>query len=229
VRILYVEDDPTAQAYISKGLQEHGYELDVVASGTAGAERAQARGYDLLILDVMLPGTDGFEVLRSLRARGVDTPVIFLSARGEVGDRVAGLNLGADDYLRKPFAFAELLARIQAVTRRHLELPDDGILRAADLELDLRRRAVRRQGTPIELTVKEFALLQYLMESQGYPLSRSMIMEKVWRYDFDSFSNVIDVHINRLRKKIDRGFEQKLIHTVKGVGYVLEARPAGAA
>jgi two-component system copper resistance phosphate regulon response regulator CusR len=228
LKILYLEDDPTAQEYISKGLKERGYLVDVVSHGASGLERALSGDYDLLILDVMLPGTDGFEVLRTLRGRGMETPAIFLSARAEVSDRVAGLNLGADDYLRKPFAFAELLARIQAVTRRRLDLPDDGILRAADLELDLRRRSVRRRDTTIDLTTKEFSLLQYLMESQGYPLSRTMIMEKVWRYDFDSFSNVIDVHINRLRKKIDRNFEHKLIHTVKGVGYVLEDRGAEA-
>jgi DNA-binding response OmpR family regulator len=228
LRILYVEDDATAQEYIRRGLEEHGYEVEVVSNGARGLERALEGGYDLLILDVMLPLTDGFELLRRLRARGRETRVIFLSARGEVGDRVTGLNLGADDYLRKPFAFAELLARIQAVTRRRADLPDDGILRAADLELDMRRHRVKRGGAPIDLTGKEFALLQYLMESQGYPLSRSMIMEKVWLNEFESFSNVIDVHINRLRKKIDRGFEPKLIHTVKGVGYLLGERGSEA-
>jgi two-component system copper resistance phosphate regulon response regulator CusR len=228
VRILYVEDDATAQEYIRRGLEEHGYEVDVVSNGARGLERALEAGYDLLILDVMLPVTDGFELLRRLRARGRETRVIFLSARGDVGDRVTGLNLGADDYLRKPFAFAELLARIQAVTRRRADLPDDGILRVADLELDMRRHRVKRGGAPIDLTGKEFALLQYLLESQGFPLSRSMIMEKVWLNEFESFSNVIDVHINRLRKKIDRGFEPKLIHTVKGVGYLLGERGSEA-
>jgi two-component system copper resistance phosphate regulon response regulator CusR len=226
MRILYVEDDPTAEAYIAKGLGEQGYKVDVARDGDEGLDRALEVEYDLLVLDVMLPGRDGFEVLRELRARGVTTPTIFLSARGEVGDRVTGLDLGADDYLRKPFAFSELLARIRAVTRRREVAPVDGVRRVADLELDVRRRRVNRGGMAISLTAKEFALLECLMESEGIPLSRKMIIEEVWGYDFDSYSNVIDVHINHLRRKIDRDHDVKLIHTVKNVGYVLEDRGA---
>jgi two-component system copper resistance phosphate regulon response regulator CusR len=226
MRILYVEDDPTAVAYIAKGLAEHGYRVDVAQDGHGGLERALEMEYDLLVLDVMLPGMDGFDVLRELRQRGIETPAIFLSARGEVGDRVTGLDLGADDYLKKPFAFSELLARIRAVTRRRSDRPSDGIRRIADLEFDPRRRRVRRGGSEIELTPKEFALLECLVESESTPLSRKMIIEEVWGYDFDAFSNVIDVHINHLRRKIDRGHTPKLIHTVKNVGYVLEDRSA---
>lgn len=229
MRILYVEDDPTAVAYISKGLAEHGYQVDVATEGGAGLERALERDYDLLVLDVMLPGRDGFEILREIRARGIATPAIFLSARGEVSDRVTGLDLGADDYLKKPFAFSELLARIRAVSRRRLKQPGDPILRVADLEVDPKRRRVRRAGDPIDLSPKEFALLQCLIESEGVPLSRAMITEEVWGYDFDPYSNVIDVHINRLRRKVDRGFAPKLIHTVKSVGYVLEDRSGAEA
>jgi len=224
VKILYVEDDPTAREYIQKGLREQGNVVDATGDGVAGLEQALSNSYDLLILDVMLPGLDGFDVLQRIREAKVETPVLFLSARGEVADRVRGLNLGADDYLSKPFAFAELLARIQAVSRRRIPEPDDGILRVADLELDLRRHTVRREDRAISLTSKEFALLEYLMRSPGQVLSRTMITEKVWGYSFDSYSNVIDVHIAHLRRKIDRDFSRKLLHTVKGVGYTLDDR-----
>jgi two-component system copper resistance phosphate regulon response regulator CusR len=175
----------------------------------------------------MLPDSDGFEVLRSLCDKGVRTPALYLSARGDVADRIRGLNLGADDYLTKPFAFAELLARIQAVARRSLSEPDDGRLAIADLVLDLRRHAAERSGRPVELTPKEFSLLEYLLRNAGHAVSRAMITEKVWGYGFDTYSNLIDVHINHLRKKLDEDFEPKLIHTVKGVGYMLEDRSAG--
>ena len=224
MRILYVEDDPTAREYIQKGLREQGHVVDATGDGAAGLEQALSTSYDLLILDVMLPGLDGFEVIQRIRDAGVETPVLFLSARGDVADRVRGLNLGADDYLPKPFAFAELLARIQAVSRRRTPEPDDGMLRVADLELDLRRHTVHRGEQAISLTSKEFALLDYLMRSRGHVLSRTMIIEKVWGYSFDSYSNVIDVHIAHLRKKIDRDFDRGLLHTVKGVGYILDDR-----
>jgi len=224
LRILYVEDDPTAREYIEKGLAEHGYQVTSAGDAKGGLALAQGAAFDLLILDVMLPGGDGFEVLRTLREKGIDTPCIFLTARSTVSDRIRGLNLGADDYLVKPFAFAELLARITAVARRAHAEPGDGKLTCADLELDLRRHAVARGGRPIELTPKEFALLEYLLRHQGQAISRAMITEKVWGYGFDTYSNLIDVHINHLRKKVDRGFGRKLIHTVKGVGYVLEDR-----
>lgn len=224
IRILYVEDDPTAREYIQKGLTERGYSVDSAADGKLGLERALTGPYDLMILDVMLPEASGFEILKQVRERQIDTPVLFLSARGEVADRIAGLNLGADDYLVKPFAFAELVARIQAVARRSLSEPDDGQLAVANLVLDLRRHAVERGGEAIELTPKEFSLLEYLLRNEGHAVSRAMITEKVWGYGFDSYSNLIDVHINHLRKKLDHGFEPKLIHTVKSVGYVLEDR-----
>jgi heavy metal response regulator len=225
VKILYVEDDPTAREYIRRGLQEHGHVVDVAGDGEQGLERAAAGAYDLVVLDVGLPGMDGFEVLRALRARGDPAAVLILSARGEVSDRIRGLNLGADDYLTKPFAFAELLARIRAIARRTSTEPEQGVLRVADLELDLRRRAVRRGGRDIALTHKEFSLLEYLMRNSGQVVSRTMITEKIWDYSFDSYSNVIDVHIAHLRKKIDRPFERRLLHTVKGAGYILEERP----
>jgi DNA-binding response OmpR family regulator len=224
LRILYVEDDATAREYIEKGLSEQGYQVTTAADAKSGLALALEAAFDLLILDVMLPDSDGFEILRMLREKGIDTPAIFLTARSTVSDRIRGLNLGADDYLVKPFAFAELLARISAVARRTLSEPGDGRLTCVDLELDLRRHAVTRGGKPVELTPKEFALLEYLLRHQGQAISRAMITEKVWGYGFDTYSNLIDVHINHLRKKVDRGFPVKLIHTVKGVGYVLEAR-----
>lgn len=226
MKILFVEDDPTAREYIEKGLREHGHVVDVAADGNRGLELALSCAYDLLILDVMLPEIDGFELLREVRNAGMETPALFLSARDQVNDRVHGLNLGADDYLTKPFAFAELLARIQAVARRRMAEPKDGVRRTADLELDVQRHKVTRAGEPIELTLKEFTLLEYLITHQGHVLSRTMIIEKVWGASFDTFSNVIDVHINHLRQKIDKGNTTKLIHTVKGVGYVLEERPS---
>jgi len=226
VKILYVEDDPTAREYIGRGLTEHGHLVDLAGDGPDGLELAASGHYDLIILDVGLPGLSGFEVLLQLRERGGAAPVIFLSARGEVQDRVRGLNLGADDYLPKPFAFAELLARVQAIARRRTEAPLDGaeVLRVADLELDPRRHVVRRAGREVDLTAKQFSLLEYLMRNAGQVLSRTMITEKIWGYSFDSYSNVIDVHIAQLRKKIDRDFSPKLLRTVKGVGYVLEDR-----
>ena len=222
MRILFVEDDPVAREYIHKGLREHGHVIDLAEDGLGGLEKAKTGAHDLIVLDVMLPEIDGFEVLRELRASGSSTPVIFLSARGEVGDRVKGLRLGGDDYLAKPFAFAELLARVQAVGRRHSPEPEDGILRVADLSLDLNRHTVSRARHPIQLTQKQFALLDCLMRAQGRVVSRTMLIEEVWGYSFESYSNVIDVHIANLRKKIDHGFEPKLLHTVKGIGYVLD-------
>lgn len=224
LRILYVEDDATAREYIEKGLTEQGYRVTSAPDAARGLALALEAAFDLLILDVMLPDSDGFELLKTLRDKGVDTPAIFLTARSTVTDRIRGLNLGADDYLVKPFAFAELLARISAVARRTLAEPGDGKLACGDLELDLRRHAVTRGAVAIELTPKEFALLEYMMRNQGQAISRAMITEKVWGYGFDTYSNLIDVHINHLRKKVDRGFPNKLIHTVKGVGYVLEDR-----
>ena len=226
MKILYVEDDPGAREYIQKGLHENGFVADVALDGDEGFERARSGVYDLLILDVMLPGRDGYAILKDLRELGVDTPVLFLSARGEASDRIRGLNLGADDYLPKPFAFAELLARVRAVARRRLGEPLDGRLQVEDLMLDTQRHTVERAGRPIDLTPKEFTLLEYLMRNAEQVVSRAMITEKVWGYGFDTYSNLIDVHINHLRKKVDKGYEPKLLHTVKGVGYVFEDRSA---
>jgi two-component system OmpR family response regulator len=224
MRILYVEDDPRAREYIQKGLAEHGYQAEVAADGDEGMTRALAESFDLLILDVMLPGRDGLSLLKDLRERGLETPVLFLSARGDASDRIRGLNLGADDYLPKPFAFAELLARIRAIARRRHGEPLDGRIAVEDLQLDTRRHIVERSGVSIDLTPKEFSLLEYLMRNAEQVVSRAMITEKVWGYNFDSYSNLIDVHINHLRKKMDRDFEPKLIHTVKGVGYYFGRR-----
>lgn len=224
MKLLYIEDDPAAQQYIFKGLGEHGFTVEVVSDGASGTERATHGAYDLIILDVGLPDMEGFDVLRALRQAGVMTPVLFLSARSAVGDRVRGLELGADDYLPKPFAFAELLARIRAVARRRLGEPEDGRLAIADLVLDLNRRVVERGDRRIDLSPKQFALLEYLLRHRGHVVSRAMITENVWGWGFESFSNLIDVHINRLRKKIDHNQPVRLIHTVKGAGYILEER-----
>ena len=228
LRILYVEDDPTAREYIEKGLAEQGYSVTVATEAETGLSLALESPFDLLILDVMLPDGDGFDLLQRIRDKGADMPAIFLTARSEVADRIRGLNLGADDYLVKPFAFAELAARIQAVARRTLAEPGDGKLTLADLEVDLKRHAVIRAGQPVDLTPKEFSLLEYLLRNKGQAISRAMITEKVWGYGFDTYSNLIDVHINHLRKKVDHPFERKLLHTVKGVGYVLEDRGEGS-
>ncbi len=224
MRILYVEDDPSAREFIEKGLAEAGFQVDVAADGDAGLARASSVAYDLLILDVMLPGRDGMQLLRELREAADETPVLFLSARGEASDRIRGLNLGADDYLTKPFAFGELLARIRAIARRRLGEPADGRIEVEDLVLDVQRHTVERGGRAIDLTPKEFLLLEYLIRNAGQVVSRAMITEKVWGHSFESYSNLIDVHINHLRKKMDRGFDPKLLHTVKGVGYFLGRR-----
>jgi two-component system copper resistance phosphate regulon response regulator CusR len=224
MKVLYVEDDPEARAFVSRALRESGFVVDTAGEGETGFELASAGSYDILILDVKLPGISGFELLRRLRRAGVDVPVLFLTAQGEVADRIEGLELGADDYLAKPFALAELLARLRAVARRHLRAARDGVVRVGDLVLDSERHHVERSGKRIQLTPKEFQLLEYLALNAGYVLSRSMIAEKIWGHGFESYSNAIDVHVNNLRKKVDRGADRKLIHTVKGLGYVLEDR-----
>jgi two-component system copper resistance phosphate regulon response regulator CusR len=228
MKLLYVEDDPEAQAFVARALRESGFVVDTAGDGAAGLELALGGAYDALILDVKLPGLDGFELLRRLRRAGVEVPVLFLTAHGEVGDRIHGLELGADDYLAKPFALAELVARLRAVVRRHLRQPKDGVLQVADLVVDSDRHYVERSGKRIQLTPKEFQLLEYLALNAGYVVSRSMIAEKIWGHGFESYSNAIDVHVNNLRKKIDRGSAKKLIHTTKGLGYVLEERDEDA-
>jgi two-component system OmpR family response regulator len=226
MNLLYVEDDLEAQAYVGRALRESGFVVSTAADGRKGLELAIEREYDVVVLDVGLPYRDGFEILRGMRQAGVRSPVLFLTAHGEVSKRIEGLNLGADDYLAKPFAFAELLARIRAIARRQRgELAGDR-LQVADLLFDAERHAVTRAGRRIHLTPKEFQLLEYLMRNAGFVLSRTMISEKIWGYGLESYSNAIDVHINTLRKKVDRDFATKLIHTTKGIGYVLEDRSA---
>ena len=219
MRVLVVEDNLDMGAYLGQGLREHGFAGDVVNDGGQGFDYASSRVYDLLILDRMLPSEDGLYVLKRLRAKGVLTPAIFLTAKSAVNDRVQGLDAGADDYLVKPFSFAELLARIRVVLRRGAEAPPS-VLRVGDLSLDPSSRLVERSGGRIELSAKQFALLHYLMRHAGQVVSRTMIQEHVWNYEFDGLTNVVDVHINRLRNKVDRGF-RPLIHTLRGVGYVL--------
>ena len=222
MKILIVEDELKTGAYVQQGLVEAGYVVDLDRDGTDGLHHALTEAYDLLVLDVMLPGMNGWQILEGIRRAGKDVPVLFLTARDHVDDRVKGLELGADDYLVKPFAFSELLARIRTLLRRGTRSKEAEILRAADLELDLLRRRVSRGGKRIELTVKEFALLELLMRRQGEVLPRSLIASQVWDMNFDSDTNVIDVAVRRLRVKIDDDFDAKLIHTVRGMGYVLE-------
>ena len=221
--ILVVEDEPKTAAFLARGLTEAGFAVDVAATGTDGLARARDGHYDLVVLDVQLPGKDGWAVLAELRKAGDATPVLFLTARDAVDDRVKGLELGADDFLVKPFAFAELLARVRAVVRRGAARPADR-LRVADLDLDVARQKATRAGRPLDLTPKEFVLLALFVRRAGEPLSRALIAEQVWDVNFDPDSNVVDVHVRRLRAKADDPFDRKLIHTVRGVGYVLEDR-----
>ena len=223
MRILIVEDEPKTAAYVRKGLTEHAFVVDVASNGIEGLHLALSGSYDLILLDVMLPGADGWSVLEQLR-RERQTPVLFVSARDEVADRVKGLELGADDYLVKPFAFSELLARIRTLLRRGA-LQHEQQVRVADLDVDLVRRRVNRAGHRIDLTAKEYALLEYLIRHHGEVVSRTLIAEHVWDMNFDSDTNVVDVAVRRLRAKVDDPFAAKLIHTIRGVGYVLESRP----
>jgi two-component system copper resistance phosphate regulon response regulator CusR len=214
--------EPKTGDYLAQGLREAGFVVDLVRDGLDGLHLAQNEGYDLLLLDVMLPGLDGWSILQMVRRSGQDVPVLFLTARDDVDDRVRGLELGADDYLVKPFAFSELLARIRSLLRRG-KVREPEVFRAADLELDLLRRRVTRAGERIELTAKEFALLELLIRRQGEVLPRSLIASQVWDMNFDSDTNVIDVAVRRLRAKIDGPYSDKLIRTVRGMGYVLES------
>ena len=219
--ILVVEDEKKTAGFLKKGLQEEGHIVDVANDGETGLILATVNGYDLIILDIMLPEKDGMEVLRELRAKRISTPTLMLTARDSLEDKVQGLDGGADDYLTKPFAFAELLARIRAVLRRG-EPERTAELTAADLTLDPVTRTVQRGDKDIELTSKEHALLEYLLRNKGRVLTRSLISEHVWGYQFDTGTNVVSVYVNYLRNKIDSGFDKKLIHTVRGVGYVLK-------
>jgi len=223
VKVLVVEDEPKSAAYLSKGLGESGFVVDVAHDGENGLSLARGGGYELIVLDVMLPRRDGLSVLAELRRGGAQTPVILLTARDRVQDRVLGLDQGADDYLVKPFAFAELLARIRTVLRRAATRRPE-LIRIADLEIDVARQRVSRSERRIDLTAKEFLLLSLLARRAGEALSRTLIAQEVWDMNFDPGTNVVDVHVRRLRAKVDEPFERKLIHTVRGVGYVLEDR-----
>jgi two-component system copper resistance phosphate regulon response regulator CusR len=221
MKILIVEDEKKTAAYLRKGLSENGFTVEVAAQGDTGLELARQGEFDLIILDVMLPGRDGWSILGELRQSGRHTPVLFLTARDAVRDRVKGLELGADDYLVKPFAFAELLARVRTVLRRSPARPPEA-LHVADLELDLLRRRAARAGVRLDLTPKEFSLLALMAQRRGEVLSRALIAEEVWDVPSSGDSNVVDVHVRRLRAKVDDPFERKLIRTVRGVGYVLD-------
>jgi two-component system copper resistance phosphate regulon response regulator CusR len=223
VKLLVVEDEAKPAAYLKKGLSEHGFVVDVAANGEDGLHLARGGGYDLIILDILLPGRDGWSVLGELRRSGDQTPVLLLTARDAVEDRVRGLELGADDYVIKPFAFSELVARVRTLLRRSPARQPE-YLQVADLSLDLVRRRAVRGGRRLELTPKEFALLALLVRRTGEVLSRTLIAEQIWDMNFDSDTNVVDVHVRRLRSKVDDPYARKLIHTVRGAGYVLEDR-----
>ncbi len=223
MRVLVIEDDAETATYIAKGLRESGYAVDVATDGKEGLLQAVGEDYDVAVVDRMLPGLDGLSVVETLRRAGKHTPILFLSALGGVEDRVAGLRGGGDDYLVKPFAFSELLARIEALLRRRGGAAVETLLREDDLEMDVLSRTVKRGGQPIALQPREFALLEYLLRHAGQVVTRTMLLEQVWGYHFDPQTNVIDVHISRLRQKIDRGFDRPLLQTVRGAGYSLRA------
>jgi DNA-binding response OmpR family regulator len=224
MRVLVVEDEKKTASFIRKALQAEDFAVDVCHSGDEGLAAARTAPFDAIVLDIMLPGRDGLSVLRQLRAQQNGTPVLLLSARGEVNERVEGLNAGADDYLPKPFVIAELVARVRALGRRGGE-SKPLVLRLADLTLDTVTHEARRGDAAIELTAREYRLLEFLMRSAGRICGRMAILEKVWDYDFDPGSNLVDVNIMRLREKIDEGFEPKLLHTVRGIGYVMKESP----
>jgi two-component system, OmpR family, response regulator len=223
VKILIVEDDAETADYVARGLTEAGHLVDRAADGREGLFLAGSGDYDVLVVDRMLPRLDGLGLVRALRAAGVRSPALFLTARAGVGDRVEGLEAGADDYLGKPFAFAELLARVNALARRPPLQSEVTVLRVGDLEMDLLRRSVTRAGRRIELQPREFRLLEYLMRREGQVVTRTMLLEGVWDFHFDPRTSVVETHISRLRGKLDRGFGAELIHTVRGAGYTIRA------
>src|ERR1041385_2080766 len=223
MRILVVEDDLEAQRYLVQGLKESGHVVDEAADGETGVSRALSRPYDVAVIDRMLPGLDGLKVVAEMREHGSGTPVLFLSALSEVDDRVKGLKAGGDDYLTKPYAFVELLARIDALMRRRQPSAVKTKLQVGDLELDLLTRQAKRSDVSIELQPREFRLLEYLMRHAGQVVTRTMLLESVWEYHFDPQTNVIDVHVSRLRAKIDKGFDLPLLQTIRGAGYMIRA------
>ena len=223
MKILIVEDDVDAAEAMAHGLREAGHTCVTAVDGQAGLEAAREGGFDVMIVDRMMPNMDGVTLVQMLRREGDGTPVLFLSALGEVGDRVTGLQAGADDYLVKPYAFVELIARVEALSRRRETGSVATLLRVGELEMDLIGRSVRRQGKEIDLQPREFQLLEFLMRHAGQSVTRTMLLEKVWEYHFDPQTNVIDVHISRLRSKIDKGFGEPLLHTVRGAGYTIRA------
>lgn len=222
MRILVVEDDDKISSFITSGLKQAGFAVDRAQDGDEGLHLALTEPYDVAVVDIMLPRVDGLSLIEQMRHKGVSTPVIILSAKRSVEDRIKGLETGSDDYLTKPFSFSELLARIQALIRRHTRSPKASVLSVGDLSLNMLTREVVRGGIKIELQPKEFSLLEYLMRNSGRVVSKTMILEHVWDYNFDPQTNVVDVMIWRLRNKVDRDFEKKMIHTIRGVGYVLK-------
>lgn len=222
MKVLVIEDDQNVAAYLVKGLRESDYVVDHAADGKQGLLLASSESYDVLIVDRMLPGMDGLNIIRAVRATGNSVPVMILSALADVDDRIEGLRGGGDDYLTKPFSFAELLARLEALLRRNRQSPEtETVLRVADLEMDLLSRTVKRAGQEMDVQPREFRLLEYLMRHAGQVVTRTMLLEKVWDYHFDPQTNVIDVHISRLRSKIDKGFDTPLLQTVRGAGYMM--------
>ena len=221
MRILVIEDDPTVGQYVKRGLEEHRWAVDLMTDGEEGERRASSEAYDLIVLDMRLPGKSGLDVLQSLRAKGFERPVLVLTAQDAVDAKVTTLRAGADDYVTKPFAFEELLARVEALARRPRALASP-VLRVGDLEIDQATHEVRRSGVPIEVTPKEYTVLEYLARHAGRVMSRTLITEYAWGYHFDPGTNIVDVVINHLRKKVDAGHGRKLITTVRGVGYVLK-------
>jgi len=221
MKILIIEDENKVAEFLRKGFAAEAYSVEIASDGISGSRLARSGMFDAIVLDIMLPGKDGIAVLKDIRAGKVEAPVLILSSKSDVEDRVEGLNLGADDYLPKPFAFSEVLARIRSLLRRKTADLSDSVLKVADLKMDLLSRRVERAGTTLSLTNREFEVLEYLMRNRGRVVSRVILTERVWDMDFDSGTNVVDVVINRLRRKLDDGFEPKLLHSVRGVGYAL--------
>jgi len=223
MKVLVIEDDAETAAYLSNGLKEHGHTVDLAANGRDGLFLAVGEPYDLMVVDRMLPEVDGLSIVKTVRGAGIKTPVLFLTALGGVEDRVTGLDAGGDDYLVKPFAFSELLARVNALARRPPITSAEVVLRVDDLEMDLLKRTVTRQGQLLDLQPREFRLLEYLMRHEGQVVTRTMLLEHVWDFHFDPHTNVVETHVSRLRAKVDKVFDTALIHTVRGAGYSLHA------